>query len=186
MDSTKYEREAEVKRIDGGDLRATRIRENDIRTAFNRVPGALSCRPRGETRAFDNTARTSGASSPWETLQAAARATSRAAAKDGRPVVIETTRTRIHELYELLLADALSPLPPESDVDVVQAVMRQAAVQGEADVAEYHAVAKPTCRQTLLNLAQKVREHIRSLTVIARSAEHAALNPHATGMRVCK
>lgn len=173
-----------MKRIAEDDLRAARIRENDIRSAFNRVPGALTSRPRAEIGStFDNTSRTTCPSSPWEKVQDAVRATARAAARDGRPVVIETTRTRIYELYELLLSDALAPLPPESDVDVVQAVLRQAPIQGAADVAEHEAVAKPTCRQTLLNLAQKVREHIRSLTVIARAAEHNALNPQTTGLR---
>lgn len=166
------------------ELQNEQMRDRTIRPAFLGMTGALPARPASQ---FDNAARTTCATTPWNNpLQKAARAASAEAARIGKPIVVATTRQRITELYELLLADALAPLPPEGDLCVVEAVLASGAVHGPAEMSEDLVLVKPTCRERLLTLARNTNARIRSLKTVASAAEHKALNPQTTGMRACR
>lgn len=173
-----------MKRNTAVDQRAEQIRDRFIRPAFLQVPGALRARPAGSRVTFDNAGRAHSASTPWRVVQDAVRGAASAAAKDGRPVVIAETRARIKSFYATLEADALSLLPPEGDLCVVQAAIEETTAQGPADVAVAEVLAKPTCRTRLLDFAQKARHHAGRLLAAANVAERNALNPQTTGMRI--
>jgi hypothetical protein len=169
-----------VKQLRAEELRNQQFRDRTIRSAFLGITGALPARP---IAMFDNAGRETCPVTPWRKLQEAARAASAEATRIGRPIVVATTRQRITELYELLLADALAPLPQESEVTLVQAAIEETAAQGPADVAVLAVVAKPTCREKLLTLAASARNHARRALSLASVAEHTAHNLPTAGMR---
>lgn len=170
-----------MKQLLQAELQNEQLRDRDIRTAFLGLTDALPSRP---CSTFDNAARDASPVTPWATLQKAARAATAAAALDGRPIVAATTRERINALYDLLRADALSPLPAEITDCVVAVVHEETVAQSPADVAAIELVAKPTCRTRLLDFASKARSHARKLVIAADVADRAALNPQTTGVRL--
>lgn len=172
-----------MKRNTAVDVCAEQIRDRFIRPAFLQVPGALRARPAGSRVTFDNAGRAHSASTPWRVVQDAVRGAAQAAARDGRPVVIAETRARIKSFYATLEADALSQLPPEGDLCVVQAAIEETVAQSPADVAGLELVAKPTCKTRLLNFAAKARHHAGKLLTAASTAERHALHPQTTGLR---
>lgn len=180
---TLDEREDDVDRILKTDLRADQNRERTIRAAFLQITLALSARPSAKRSIFDNASRERRPSTPWEKTQAAIRAAARAAARDGRPLVISETRSRIEAFYDALRADALSALPAEADLCVIQAAIEETKSQGPADVAGMELLKKPTCRTRLLDYASAVRAHVRRALAAASAAENRALNPQTTGLR---
>lgn len=170
-----------MKQLSQVELQAEQFRDRTLRGAFLAITGALVARP---CSTFDNAARDTCPVTPWATLQKAARAASAAAARDGRPIVVATTRARINELYDRLRADALAQLPPESELCVVQAALEETVAQGPADIAGVELLAKPTCRTKLLDFAVAVRTHARRALAAASVAENKALNSQATGVRL--
>lgn len=173
-----------MKRNTSMDLRAAQnLRDRMIRTAFVQVPGALRSRPSGARVTFDNAARGTCPSSPWRIDQDAIRAVARAAA-EGSAIEVSETRARIKAYFAAREADALSELPAESDLCVVQAVIRQSEIQGPADVAENELLARPTCRERLLAFARHARAHICALTTAANAAERTARTLPSTGVRL--
>lgn len=164
-----------------------RLRNDRIHEAVRSIGADLKHRPPESVRAFEDMYRAIPYA-PERRLQEIARSTCLEAGRqkfrgDGEHDVIARTRARVEAMYAELCADALSYLPHEDDVIILEIANRETREQCEADVAVNGVLTNPDCPELISAAIVEITQHENVLIRMRRwlSARSAQLGTRTVG-----
>lgn len=152
-------------------------RESRIRfsyaNCFKAVKALLS---ESERQGFYNVARRICPLKPWAKFLSPLRAVARAAALDGRPIVVEQTRTLIHEVFANCEASVMALLPePALPVSITEAIRAEGQAECAADPMEQEAFRDPSLHN-IESALPSLRVHKNKLDSVVSAFERTVFS----------
>lgn len=160
-------------------------RESRIRFSYaNCFKAVKALLTEAERQGFYNVGRRICPLKPWAKFLSPLRAVARAAALDGRPIVVEQTRTLIHEVFANCEASVMAYLPADPALASIEGVIRaETAAQCTSDPEEGEAFRDPSiqnCERALPSLRVHRRELDKVVTAFERKVFSTKPQPRLT------
>jgi hypothetical protein len=129
-----------------------------------------------ERQGFYNVARRICPLKPWAKFLSPLRAVARAAARDGRPIVVEETRNRIHEVFANAEASVMALLPADPVLASIEGVIRaETQAQCASDPDEGEAFRDPSL-PNIERALPALRVHRHELDNVVTAFERKVFN----------